>query len=120
MQNLPHLCQGVQTMTKPNFVRGRIFLKETETQYTVQVPFPGFPKESINLLLYGDFLKINAATTPVKNELDPNASDHEPLTGSAVVQVPERVNKDLITATHADGLLTITLPKIEARQIAIL
>lgn len=119
MQNLPYLCQGVQTLTQPNLVRGHVFLKEEDTQFLARIPFPGFPKESISVLLDGEFLKVSALTTPVKNELDLNAPTPEPLAGSAAIKIPPQVNKDLITSSYTEGLLTIILPKKEARQIEI-
>ena len=96
--------------------------KENEKEYEVELLMPGIKKENIRINLEKDVLTIVAEN---KKEQEEKFSFRE--FGSNYKRsftLPEDVNADVIRASYADGILKVTLPKVEkapeiSRQIEI-
>jgi len=90
----------------------------------VTAELPGVDAERLDLSLTGDTLTISGT-----RELDPldegqaYARQERPSGGfSRAIQLPFRVEPDQVEASYANGILTVTLPRLEAdkpRQITI-
>jgi HSP20 family protein len=111
-------------------------------RFEVTVDVPGFDRDAIDLMLSGQTLRISAERELEREERE---TDEEEAPGGAVrtagegvtyvrkerrrksiersVELPEAVDEGAVEATLANGVLTVTLPKLgaadEARQIDI-
>lgn len=92
-------------------------VKESAGGWTVEARTPGVAKDSFQLSLKDRVLTVEAKVTskvpetwrPVHRETD--SRDYR-----LDLQLPQRVNRDGITARLRDGVLTIDLPRAEAFQ----
>ena len=115
-------------MPKANTTAPAINVKESESKYTVEVAAPGMRKEDfeVNLNDNGD-LHIK-----MENKHQVDEGEHVYLRREfsyakfeQTLILPEDVDKEKISASVADGVLTIGLPKITkaeqkvARQITV-
>ena len=115
-------------MPQANTTAPAINVKESQTRYTVEVAAPGLRKEDfeVNLNENGD-LHIK-----MENKQQPENEDHVYLRREfsygkfeQTLLLPDDVDREKITASVADGVLTIQLPKIVqeeqkiARQITV-
>ncbi len=76
----------------------------------VRAELPGVVREALNVEVVDDQLTISA----VRKTTEPAESEAKPETFSRVVTIPEQVQADKVTAQYQDGVLTVTLPKVEA------
>jgi len=80
----------------------------------VRAELPGVEREALNVEITDDQLTISVARKLGENETSENFS--------RTITVPEPVQGEKVTAAYVDGVLTVTLPKIEAvkpRKIAV-
>ena len=129
---IPEVFNGLfndgYNMPKANTTAPAINVKESQTQYTVEVAAPGMRKEDfeVNLNENGD-LHIK-----MENKRQDNPEEHVYLRREfsyakfeQTLILPDDVDKEKITASVADGVLTIGLPKMTqeeqkvARQITV-
>ena len=95
-------------------------VKEVGTDYEVAVDLPGFKKDQVQLQLENGYLTITAS----KGMEDEQKEGHkiirqERYAGSMQrsFYVGEDLTADEVKAKFEDGVLTLTFPKKEARQI---
>ena len=117
-------------MTRANATAPAINVKETEKDYTVEVAAPGMTKDDFNVNIDKDGnLHIHMeAHTEKKDEDKKSHYLRREFAYSKFEQtllLPEDVKKEAIEAKVNDGVLTVTLPKMEkpaaeaARQIEV-
>ena len=95
-------------------------VKEVGTDYEVAVDLPGFKKDQVQLQLENGYLTITAS-----KEMDEEKKQghkmirQERYAGSMQrsFYVGEDLTADEVKAKFEDGVLTLTFPKKEARQI---
>ena len=117
-------------MPRANATAPAINVKETEKEYTVEVAAPGMKKEDFNINLDDDGnLVIKMEKKDEKK--DENKKEHYLRREFAyskfeqTLLLPDDVDKEKIGAVVNDGVLTVSLPKIEkntvktARQIEV-
>lgn len=117
-------------MPRANATAPAINVKETEKEYTVEVAAPGMKKEYFNINLDDDGnLVIKMEKKDEKK--DENKKEHYLRREFAyskfeqTLLLPDDVDKEKIGAGVNDGVLTVSLPKIEkntvktARQIEV-
>ena len=128
---IPEVFNGLfneGNMQKANTTAPAINVKESLTKYTVELAAPGMRKDDfeVNLNENGD-LHIK-----MENKHQPEPEEHVYLRREfsyakfeQTLILPDDVNKEKISASVADGVLTIQLPKMQqeeqkiARQISI-
>lgn len=128
---IPEVFNGLfneGNLQKANATAPAINVKESQTKYTVEVAAPGMRKEDfeVNLNDNGD-LHIK-----MENKHQAEAEEHVYLRREfsyakfeQTLILPDDVDKEKISASVADGVLTIALPKIVkeeqkiARQITV-
>ena len=128
---IPEVFNGLfneGNMQKANTTAPAINVKESLTKYTVELAAPGMRKDDfeVNLNENGD-LHIK-----MENKHQPEQEAHVYLRREfsyakfeQTLILPDDVNKEKISASVADGVLTIQLPKMQqeeqkiARQISI-
>ena len=94
-------------------------VKETDTGYEVDIDLPGFKKDEINAQLDNGYLTISAAKGLDKDEKDKKGKyiRKERYAGamSRSFYVGKEVEKEDIKAEFKHGILTLFVPKKEAK-----
>ena len=96
-------------------------VSEDDKAYTVEVAVPGIRKEDCNVRLNDDTL---AVSVECKQETEDDQQKSRNFLRkefaysnfSQSFALPENVDKHNISANVADGILTITLPKMEVKE----
>ena len=101
-------------------------IKETETGYEMEIDLPGFHKDEVSVELDEGYLTISAAKGLDKNEAE---SEEEAKKGNYIRRerysgacqrsfyVGEELTREDIKASFKHGILTLTIPKKEAKQV---
>ena len=96
-------------------------VKETEKGYEVAVDLPGFKKDEIQLELNDGYLTISAEKSLDKEEKDKKDKyiRRERYAGSMsrTFYVGESVTENDIHAKYENGILTLDVPKEEAKKV---
>lgn len=89
-------------------------IKETEDEYVATIEAPGMNKEDIKLDVEDGVLYLRATQESEIEEEEGNyirrGRSHRSFTESFSLK---NVKEDEITASYVDGLLTVTMPKID-------
>jgi HSP20 family protein len=103
----------------------RTDVKQTEKEYIVEAELPGYKKEDINVELNDNRLTIAVSKNSEKNEETDEYIRRERQYGQLSRSfMVDNVDQENIQANYQDGILTLTLPKIEeivpkTKQISI-
>jgi len=96
---------------------------EDENAYYAEAEIPGVTQDDLEVLTIGSELTIRGNRKPTQGE---NVSYHRQERGTGefvrVVTLPGEVDADKVEARLHNGVLTLTLPKVEAakpRKIAV-
>ncbi len=90
-------------------------VSETDTSVVVSAEVPGIAPKDIDILLTGDTLTIKGEKKQEEKKEEENYYRMERSYGSfqRVITLPSSVDPSKVTATHKDGVLTVTLEKKE-------
>jgi HSP20 family protein len=101
-----------------------IDLADTDDEFVVTADLPGFERDDVDIRVTDHTLRIEAdreeATEEHEAEYLRRERRHESVRRS--IRLPDEVDKDAVTATMKNGVLTVTLPRLaveEARSIDI-
>jgi HSP20 family protein len=88
---------------------------ETDKDLVVEMQIPGFKKDDIKVSFQDDYLKVEGKAEEEKEEKDKNYWRKEIRRGSfvRVIPLPRKVDPKKAKASFKDGVLKISLPKIE-------
>ena len=107
----------------PMFSSDRIMrtdVEESDDHYTLKMDLPGYQKEDVTVSLNRGNLTISAKRNTSKDEKDDrgNILREERFTGncSRTFSVGTDVKDTDIHASFKDGILTVTVPKVEQKQ----
>ena len=96
-------------------------VRETEDTYELDIDLPGFKKDEVNLELKDGYLTIQAAKGLDKDQQDKKGKyiRQERYAGacSRSFYVGEDVEPGEVSAKFEDGILTISVPKMEKKQL---
>ena len=96
-------------------------VRETDAGYDVFIDLPGFKKEDVKLDLHNGYLTITANRDGSHDEQDRNGRyiRQERYTGSCArsFYVGEELKPEDVKARFENGILTLSLPKAEAKQL---
>lgn len=96
-------------------------VKEQDGSYMIDIELPGYNKEDIKAHLQDGYLTITASTNKNVDEKDNkgNYIRRERYTGqcSRSFYVGENVRDEDIKAGYKDGVLSLVVPKMDAKQI---
>ena len=94
-------------------------VKDLGNAYEIAMDLPGFKKEDVHAELKDGYLTINAATNASNDTTDENGTfiRRERYSGSCSrsFYVGENVTQEDIRAKFEDGILKISVPKIEEK-----
>lgn len=85
-------------------------IHEDANNYYAQFELPGVKKEDIKIELHDRMLSV------VAEKRQKTAEGEQSFSLSRSVSVPDGVNSEGIAAKLEDGMLTVTLPKLEQRK----
>jgi len=90
-------------------------VKETKDAYVIEVTAPGFQKDSFNVKIEDTFLTISGEAKEEKLEEGETFTRQEFVRSSfkRSFTLPKTVLADKISAGYENGILTVTLPKME-------
>ena len=96
-------------------------IRETDNSYELDIDLPGFKKDEINARLENGYLTISAAKGLDKDEKDKkgNYIRRERYAGSMTrtFYVGEGVSQEDIHAKFEDGILKLSVPKKDAKEV---
>jgi HSP20 family protein len=99
----------------------RTDVKENDDSYELKVNLPGLKKEDVRIELNQDYLTISAKAQNANDEKDDSGKyvRRERYYGSYQRQfyLGEGVKQEDIRASMADGVLTLTIPKVDQQQV---
>lgn len=100
-----------------SFVPG-IDISETEDQFLITAEIPGIEKENIDITLNNGRLTISGERSFSEEEEDKKFHRVETKFGSfrRAFHLPENIDEDSIDASYNNGLLDISINKIEANK----
>ena len=94
---------------------------EHDDKYELDIDLPGFKKEDIELALENGYLSVKAAKGHGNEEKDKNGKliRQERYSGSMqrTFYVGEGITEEDVKARFEDGVLKLSLPKKEAKQV---
>ncbi|NMC38868.1 MAG: Hsp20/alpha crystallin family protein [Bacteroidales bacterium] len=107
----------------PVYANSKVFkpavnIREDNRNFILDLAVPGMDKKDIRIDLNEDVLTISSETRNESEETS-NGYKRREFTCSSFFrsfQIPENVNKDKIDASYKDGILIITLPKMEEEK----
>ena len=96
-------------------------VRETDSGYEVDIDLPGFKKDEIDVQLDNGYLSISAAKGLDKEEKDKEGKyiRKERYAGSCQrsFYVGDAITEDDIKAKYESGILRLSIPKKEAKQV---
>ena len=97
-------------------------VKELKDGYEVTIDLPGFKKDEIKMELENGYLTISAAKGLDKDETDKETGKYirrERYSGKCArtFYVGEAVTQEDIKAKFEDGILKVTIPKVEPKKV---
>ena len=99
----------------------RTDVREHEDHYEIHIDLPGFQKDQIKLELENGCLTVSAAKGLSKDETDKQGKliRQERYSGSMQrsFYVGENITEEDVSAKYENGVLTLTVPKQEAKKL---
>lgn len=93
-------------------------MKETDNEIVASVELAGMSKDDIKVSVKNDVLSISGEKKAEKSEEKENVHRVERTYGyfKRSVVLPMEVDSDKVKAAFKDGVLTVTLPKVESQK----
>ncbi len=93
-------------------------IAETENEIVTTVELPGMNKEDIKVSVKDDVLTISGEKKQEKRESGENYHRVERSYGAfkRMITLPSSVDPEKVKATYKDGVLKVTLPKLESAK----
>lgn len=94
----------------------KVEIAEDEKSFHIDAELPGVEKDDIDLTLTGDSLIIKGKKEDIENAGDVACSERRYGEFSRVISLPENVDMDNVEAKYLNGVLCISLQKIEGKR----
>ena len=117
----PHLSTWFDNFVENEFPKGNfgasalVNTKETKDHYSIEVAAPGYQREQFKIEVVEQSLTISGeATTQDEQEGDKwTRREYQFSNFKRSFSLPKTVNAEKITAEYREGILYVTLPKME-------
>ncbi|MFZ2955614.1 MAG: Hsp20/alpha crystallin family protein [Candidatus Ozemobacteraceae bacterium] len=103
------------TRNPERYVQPLVDIYETQDGLTVVADMPGVAKENLNVKVENDILTIEGHMAKSERELV-TAREYEPVSFFRQFELSESVDREKIGAAMVNGVLTVTLPKLEREK----
>jgi|WetSurMetagenome_2_1015567.scaffolds.fasta_scaffold05298_8 HSP20 family protein len=112
--NHPFFSMRDELMNTSNFTP-RVRISEDKDNFYLNIEMPGIPKEEVKISLEDNVLSVSGTKKHQNKSEDTNLIMNEIYYGefSRSFKISNDIKKDAIDAEFKDGLLIITLPKVE-------
>ena len=121
--NMMNLIDSMFNDSNVNFERTtsfspRVDVLEKADQYEIHMALPGMSKEEISIEVEKDTLRISGEKKVRKAAEGEKYHRVENYSGkfARIFNLPEHSNKELIGAAFENGMLNITVPKVEVKE----
>lgn len=106
------------TVGKPSSWRPTCDVRETDKDYIIQAEVPGAKKQDIKLELDGNELRIHGEVKEAHTNTTTSFYHRERDYGymSRTFEMPKNADMDHVKAEHADGVLTVLIPKLSDKE----
>jgi len=93
-------------------------VSENDNEYAIEISAPGLKKEDIKIELENDILKISSEVEDDKEEKNDGYYRREfhKSNFERNFTIPKSVNREEISASMTDGILTVSIPKIKEEK----
>jgi HSP20 family protein len=93
-------------------------ISETDKDVVASIELPGLNKDDIKVNVQNDVLSVSGEKKQEKTEASENVHRVERTYGSfrRTVRLPVEVDSGKVKASYKDGLLKVTLPKVESKK----
>lgn len=93
----------------------KLDLSETDNEVHLTMELPGLTEADVNVELLENAIKIHGEKKDERETKDHDFHRTERTFGSfeRIVPLPAKVNRDAVNATFKNGVLSVTLPKLE-------
>lgn len=90
-------------------------VKESDESFQTEMAAPGFSKKDFKISVEGAYLTISADTENEKTESNERYTkkEFERTSFSRTFNLPQNIDEDKISASYTDGILHLTIPKME-------
>ena len=97
----------------------RVDVFETEKNVVVKAEIPGVSKEDLNVYVDENSIKLSGQTKKENKFKDENVFRSERYYGSfsRTIPLPAEVKSEQAEAEYKDGILSITVPKVEPSKV---
>jgi len=125
-RDMPSLRQHMERLFQDDFFRSLaprtseegwfpIDVADRDDHIEVRAEMPGVKPEQFNVRVQGDLLTVRAEQKEESERKEDNWVIRERRSGSFArsIRLPATVNSEKSTATYKDGVLVLTLPKVE-------
>lgn len=112
----------IETTRGEIFVAPDVDIYETDDKLVLVADVPGVSKDSVELSLEDGVLEITAHRREASTKEEPIYSEFRPASYYRAFSLSDEIDADKIDANLKDGVLTVTLPKLERakpRKIAV-
>ena len=108
--NLTSWNNGMNMLSQP-----KVNIKEDENSYTMEIAAPGLKKQDFNVSVENDHLVVSAKVSSEDKEETENYTRREFNYSSFERRyyLPETVDANKIEAKYLDGVLHLSIPKVE-------
>jgi len=101
----------------------RTNLYDKGNQLEIQAEVPGMTKDDLNIKIQGNYLEISGTRKSDAPEgYKVHRAEREAATFTRSFTLPSEIDAEKVNASLSDGILSLTLPKIEAakpKQVSI-
>ncbi|KNZ31107.1 MAG: hypothetical protein AD742_17905 [Methylibium sp. NZG] len=101
----------------PHAARARLDVSERDDRYEVRAELPGASRDAIAVDIDGARVSISASAKPATEQKEGEKllySERRSAAFERAFELPQAVNADAAQARFEDGVLTLTLPKMDA------
>jgi HSP20 family protein len=97
----------------------RVDVYETDKDVVVKAEIPGVSKEDLNIFCDENSIRLSGQTRRDEEYTDENTHRSERFYGSfsRIVPLPAEVKTEQAKASYKDGILSITVPKMETSKM---